>query len=1018
MKPSLSCHCPWCSGSRLPEQPATVAPTDQPRDDVRTDPGMLKPEDIGRAAIIPPANKPLLGSADIIRQLRTQWSGIFDGTVWQWQQAGDIIYSIPDAPLQNGGYEVAGFLRMAESRKQLIRRCFELWDDLIAKNLTERDQVDHQQIQFAFSTRTLDDGTYSSPSLVPGGINPYAPRAGSYALTRAEVWLNAYWPTHDRDSDFYFGSYAITTAIHEIGHALGLSHPGTYNANDGSIITYATAAEFAQDTQAYSLMSYFLANADGSGSDHWGRDLAWRYPQTPMLYDIAAIQAMYGADFGTRAGDTVYGFNATAGNNVYDFVANPEPVLAIWDGGGIDTLDASGYPQNQRIALEAGSFSDIGAMTRNVAIAFGADIEHAIGGRGSDILSGNALGNRLDGGSGDDLLSGLGGSDTLIGGAGSQDMVILRGAPAQYQIMYHPGMQAFSIVDSVAGRDGTDQAIGIEYFYFFQTLQTIAASRYAHIDLSAPVLLRTTPADGSSLVHRDTDLSLTFSEPVTRGAGLIQLRTATGQLVESFDIQTSDRVRHTGAELNIDPSADLAPGTMYFLSLPQGVVIDLAGNAYAGSSDYDFTTAGAGNSFITSVLDPADVSGQYGLYRLSSGAYALAGAGLRPGDIPSQVSLLVTESSGKGWSPKGNPVAIDLQRDPASGALTLTVLSQAGTGSKTSYTEQNFVITADGSRATPSGKSQNLAIGQLLGREADWQQDINGDGVIGDAIASVIDSADISNTYGLYQLASGSYALAAAGLPISSVPLRTIPLHADAKGKPWTAKGAPIALQRQPDPETGSDRLLIISQSGTGSKAQFAAHDFILDDRDGRALSSGKIHTLLLPQLLEKEAQLGQDLNGDSVIGDAIAAIFDDADPSLSYGLYQLASGRLVIAAASLGTGTVPDQAIPLLADAKGKPWALKGSPLAIMVQTDDTNASQSLSLLSVTIKGSKRQYTEDNFIIPTPANAAVSTGKPLRLSNADIALREARYAEDFDPTYQTANIELLGLPSDALRVI
>ena len=148
-----------------------------------------------------------------------------------------------------------------------------------------------------------------------------------------------------------------------------------------------------------------------------------------MLHDIAAIQAIYGADMTTRTGDTVYGFISNAGKtfgafvyNPYDFVQNPDPIFAIWDAGGVDTIDASGFSTNQRINLAEGAFSSIGSLTDNIAIAFGARIENAIGGRGDDQLTGNAFDNRLDGRQGNDNLIAGGGIDTLIGGSGNDGL--------------------------------------------------------------------------------------------------------------------------------------------------------------------------------------------------------------------------------------------------------------------------------------------------------------------------------------------------------------------------------------------------------------------------------------------------------------------------------------------------------------------------------------------------------------------------------------------------------------------
>ena len=67
-----------------------------------------------------------------------------------------------------------------------------------------------------------------------------------------------------------------------------------------------------------------------------------------MLDDIAAVQAMYGADLTTRTGDTTYGFHSTADRDVFDFYTNINPFLTIYDAGGHDTLDLSGFNRDQR----------------------------------------------------------------------------------------------------------------------------------------------------------------------------------------------------------------------------------------------------------------------------------------------------------------------------------------------------------------------------------------------------------------------------------------------------------------------------------------------------------------------------------------------------------------------------------------------------------------------------------------------------------------------------------------------
>ena len=95
-------------------------------------------------------------------------------------------------------------------------------------------------------------------------------------------------------------------------------------------------------------------------------------------------------------------------------------------------IDASGYSTNQYIDLNPGSYSNVGHLTGNVAIAYGASIENAKGGSGGDTLVGNAAGNALNGNAGGDTLYGLagsdilrgdGGNDTLCGGAGADQLI-------------------------------------------------------------------------------------------------------------------------------------------------------------------------------------------------------------------------------------------------------------------------------------------------------------------------------------------------------------------------------------------------------------------------------------------------------------------------------------------------------------------------------------------------------------------------------------------------------------------
>lgn len=252
----------------------------------------------------------------------------------------------------------------------------------------------------AYSSETDDASAYAS---FPGSADA--------ASADGDMWINNYWATY-YIPDLPLGSLEYMIYLHQLGHALGLDHPGDY---DGGGFTYADNAQFTEDSHQYSVMSYWE-------SDETEPDSPLYRPGTLMMFDIYALQQLYGVNNATRAGNDVYGFNSTVGG-AYDFTFYVQPQICIWDGAGKDTLDVSGYAAKQRIDLNAGTFSDVGGFKGNVSIAVGARIEKAIGGSGNDRLTGNAFGNSLNGGKGNDALEGGTGKDKLTGGAGSDSIV-------------------------------------------------------------------------------------------------------------------------------------------------------------------------------------------------------------------------------------------------------------------------------------------------------------------------------------------------------------------------------------------------------------------------------------------------------------------------------------------------------------------------------------------------------------------------------------------------------------------
>lgn len=240
--------------------------------------------------------------------------------------------------------------------------------------------------------------------------------------------------------------------MHEMLHALGLDHPGDYN---GDTANYETQALFQQDSNQYTVMSYWLASV--TGADHEEGGVTY-YASTPLLFDVAALQYLYGANMATRAGDTVYGFNSTANRSEFNLALHPQAVFTIWDGGGNDTLDLSGYVTPSRIDLNAGAFSDAGGLTGNISIAFNVTIENAVGGGGADDIAGNAAANRISGGGGGDRIRGAGGYDVIRGDSGADTFVFDALTDSRVSALRSDGKKVAPdlLADFVSGEDRID----------------------------------------------------------------------------------------------------------------------------------------------------------------------------------------------------------------------------------------------------------------------------------------------------------------------------------------------------------------------------------------------------------------------------------------------------------------------------------------------------------------------------------------------------------------------------------
>ncbi len=208
-----------------------------------------------------------------------------------------------------------------------------------------------------------------------------------------------------KNNKYQPGTYHYKVVLHEVGHALGLSHSWQY-------------LEYKDKNHVLASLKYSVMGYDIPTSEH--ADFGGLYPMTFMLLDILLLQQLYGENMTTRLENNIYGFHSNTGRVAYSLKSIEDKLVScIWDSGGIDTLDFSLYTVNQVINLNEGSFSDIGGLRSNISIAYKTIIENAIGGKGDDTIIGNSANNELIGGDGNDTINGGLGNDHLYGGMGN-----------------------------------------------------------------------------------------------------------------------------------------------------------------------------------------------------------------------------------------------------------------------------------------------------------------------------------------------------------------------------------------------------------------------------------------------------------------------------------------------------------------------------------------------------------------------------------------------------------------------
>ena len=318
-----------------------------------------------------------------------------DGILWGGESlpSNTITYSFFNSDSTN----------WSQTGIDVMEQALETWESVANIKFV---RVANNNSNSTFRFHLVDNDYFATDGVVLGSFVPPGEKKQGMGLFNVEMLGQENFSLNP-------GGTGFATLVHEIGHGLGLAHP--HDIGGGSSIYSGVTSLNKQDTGTYGLnQGVWTAMSYNQGFNNAG------VTASPMAFDIAAVQHLYGANP-----------NYASGNNVYQLPTS-DTYTAIWDTGGIDTISAYSSTADVKIDLRdapltganaGGYISSMANIDGGFTIANDVEIENATGGWGEDILIANEKNNSLQGRSGNDTLIGAMGQDTLIGGYGNDILV-------------------------------------------------------------------------------------------------------------------------------------------------------------------------------------------------------------------------------------------------------------------------------------------------------------------------------------------------------------------------------------------------------------------------------------------------------------------------------------------------------------------------------------------------------------------------------------------------------------------